>query len=91
MGRQNQRTGPLGYGHLRGLFLPFYFSPKPVAEIDVPQRVFPALRRFVFPQKIPQKGIDLPGTMGERPGPTFQSWSSFQQDLRPLGKSWIKR
>ena len=49
------------------------FSPKPVAEIDVPQGVFPALRRFVFPQKIPQKGIDLPGTMGERPGPTFQS------------------
>ena len=55
MGRQNQRTGPLGCGHLRGLFLPFYFSPKPVAEIDVPQRVFPALRRFVFPQKIPPK------------------------------------
>ena len=32
------------------------FSPKPVAEIVVPQRFLPALRRFAFPQKIPQKG-----------------------------------
>ena len=65
----------------------FCFFPKPVAEIFVPQRVFPALRRFVFPKK----GIDLPETMGERPGPTLQSCSLFEQDLGPLRKSWIKR
>ena len=31
------------------------FSPKPVAEIVVSQRFLPTLRRFAFPQKIPQK------------------------------------
>ena len=53
--------------------------------------VFSAFRRFVFPQRIPQTRIDLSETMGERPGPTYQSWSSFQQDLVPSRKSWIKR
>ena len=90
-GSRTRGTGPLRVGNLRGLFLPFCFPPKPVAESVIPQRVFPALRRFVFPQKIPQKVIDPPGTMGECPGPTFQSWSSFQQDLGPPRKSWIKR
>ena len=67
------------------------FSPKPVAEIVVPQRFYPPYGGLLSPKRSPKNGIDLPGTMGERPGPTFQSWSSFQQDLGPLRKSWIKR
>ena len=91
MGRETRVQDLWGVRVPEVFFCPFTFPPNQSLRLTSHKGFPPPLRRFVFPQKIPQKGIDLPGKVGERPGPTFQSWSSFQQDLGPLRKSWIKR